>query len=367
MAFIDVLKYRGPEKALVWQWEPEQPSRWGVRREELRIGTQLVVNQSLVAVFVKGGQVADIFGPGTYTLSTKNLPILDRLVSLPFGKQSPFKAEVFFVNKAVVMDTKFSTPAFNMLDPNFRVPIPMQCYGSFAVRAGEARLFLTKLFGNQTVFTSEKMGEYFRGIIIECIKSEIGKVAKEQRINPMELEATVTEVSEKVQPRVAQTLERYGLHLDLFNVEGISIIDDDPRVKKIIEDYQRIYTTDLEERMRLQRRGENMDVFKVERTFDTTEAAAQNMGKSGGDGVVGTMVGLGMAQPLAAGMANMMGSALQQYPYVAQQGAPNASTPTSSNKDEILKTIRDLDALRKAGALTEEEFAEKKKDLLSKI
>ena len=373
MAFIDVLKYRGPENALVWKWEPEEV-RWGSRKEELRLGTQLVVNQSFIAVFVKGGQIADIFAPGTYTLSTKNLPILDKIVAIPFGGQSPFKAEVYYINKAVVMDTQFEIPPFNMLDPNFKVPIPLTCKGSFAVRVGEARLFLTKLFGSLDVLTPSRMKEYFRGIITENIKSSIGKVAKSQKIGPMELEASVSEVAEQITPTIADTLEKYGIRLDLLNIEGISIVDDEPRVKKVIEEYQRIMSDDLAERMRLKRRGENLDVYRTERTFDTTEAAATSLGQGSSDnGIMGTMVGLGLAQPLANTMGNIMHGALGQYPVGQYPGTPYQQQPQQQaqdgnlSKDEILKTIRDLDALRKAGALTDEEFAAKKKELLSKI
>lgn len=370
MAFIDVLKYRGPENALVWKWEPKE-SRWGNRKEELRLGTQLVVNQSFIAVFVKEGQIADIFAPGTYTLSTKNLPILDRIVALPFGNNSPFKAEVYYINKSVIMDTQFMIPSFNMLDPNFKVPIPLTCTGSFAIRVGEARLFLTKLFGSLTVLTPDRMKEYFRGVITENIKACVGRVARSQKLGPMELEASVSEVAELITPAVSATLEKYGVHLEMLNIEGISIIDDDPRVVKVIDAYQQIMSDDLAERMRLKRRGENIDVYRTERTFDTTEAAANSIGQGGDNGVMGTVVGMGMAQPVAGAMANIMQGALMgqipgnpyQQPQIQQ---PQIQQP-STKKDDILKTIRDLDALRKAGALTEEEFAAKKQELLSKL
>ena len=371
MAFIDVLKFRGPEDAIVWKWEPEA-QRWGRRQEELRIGTQLVVNQSFVAVFVSGGRIADIFAPGTYTLSTKNLPILDKLISLPFGGESPFKAEVYFINKSVVMDTRFNLPSFNMLDPNFKVPIPLTCSGSFAIRVGEARQFLTKVLGNLDVFTADRMKEYFRGVITENIKSAIGKIARSQHLGPMEMESAVGDVSEQILPIITATLEKYGVHLEMLNIESISIIDDDPRVAKIIDEYQRIMSDDLAERLRLKRRGENIDVYRTERTFDTTEAAANNLGESGGggNGIVGAVVGMGMAQPMAGAMANVVQGALGQMPlgqHPYQQQPQQPSPNTVQNRENILQTIRELDELHKAGVLTDEEFAAKKKELLSKI
>ena len=98
MAIIDVLKYDGPNNVLVWKWRSDSIfSRGG----ELRFGTQLIVNQSQEVCFVKGGELLDVFGPGTHTLSSKNLPILSKLIGLAFGGNSPFSAEVYFINKSI--------------------------------------------------------------------------------------------------------------------------------------------------------------------------------------------------------------------------------------------------------------------------
>jgi len=355
MAFIDVLKYDGPNNVLVWKWRPQND---GKRQEELRLGTQLVVNLSQQAIFVKGGQIADIFDAGTHTLSTQNLPILANLIGIPFGGRSPFKAEVYYFNKAVAMDNKFGLIPFNMLEPNFRVPIPVTSRGSFAVKIKDTRTFLSQIIGTVPDFEAITLRQYFRGVITENIKTAIVKISREQKLSPLELEAIVVEVSDAVKGIISETLDKYGLHLEMFNIEAISIVDEDPRVKKIVEEYQRLMAQDMEERMRLKRRAENLDVYKIERSFDTTEKAAENLG--GGDGgagsILGTMVGIGMAQPLGNAIGNMMSNI-----------TPNVQQPIQMNKDEVIKLLKDLGELKAAGILTEEEFTEKKKELLSKI
>jgi len=160
MAIIDVLKYDGPNNVLVWKWRPKGG---GSREEELRLGTQLVVNHSQQAVFVKGGQIADIFDGGTHTLSTQNLPILSRIIGLAFGGQSPFKAEVFYFNKSVAMDNKFGLLPFNMIEPNFRVPIPITSRGSFAVKISDANVFLSRIIGTVRDLEAATLTQYFRG------------------------------------------------------------------------------------------------------------------------------------------------------------------------------------------------------------
>jgi membrane protease subunit (stomatin/prohibitin family) len=358
MAIIDVLKYDGPNNVLVWKWRSASNQS---REEELRYGTQLVVNQSQEACFIKGGQLLDVFGPGTHTLSSKNLPLLSGLIGLAFGGDSPFKAEVYFINKSVSMDAKFGLMPFNMLEPNFRVPVPVTSRGSFALAVTDSKVFLNKIVGTVADFETKTLSQYFRGVIVENTKNAITKIAHEQKLSPLELESIVFEVANAVRGLLANTIQDYGLDLRLFNIEAIPIIDDDPRVKKIIEDYQRIMAEDTEERMRFKRRTDNLGVYEVERRYDTQEKVAENMGGGLGEGgnLIGTMIGMQMANPIA----NQMGAIMQGT------SQANANTPanTSDANDEIIQTLKQLGELKAAGILTEDEFAEKKKDLLSKI
>ena len=358
MAIIDVLKYDGPNNVLVWKWRSVSNSD---REKELRLGSQLVVNQSQEVCFIKGGQMLDVFGPGTHTLSTKNLPILSSLIGLAFGGDSPFTAEVYFINKSVSMDAKFGLMPFNMIEPNFKIPIPVTSRGSFALAVSDSKIFLNKIVGTVGDFETRTLSQYFRGVITEATKNAITKIAREQKLSPLELESIVFEVANAVRGLLASTILEYGLELKLFNIEAIPIIDDDPKVKKIIEDYQRIMAEDTEERMRLKRRADNLDVYKVERSFDTSEKVAENMGGGlGGDGgnLIGTMIGMGMVNPIASQMGGIM------------QNNTQASNPTNSSddsNDEIIKLLKQLGELKVAGILTEEEFNEKKKELLNKI
>jgi membrane protease subunit (stomatin/prohibitin family) len=357
MAIIDVLKYDGPNNTLVWKWRSTSNES---REEELRLGTQLVVNQSQEACFVKGGQLLDVFGPGTHTLSAKNLPILSNIIGLAFGGESPFKAEVYFINKSVSMDAKFGLLPFNMMEPNFKIPIPITSRGSFALTVNDSKLFLNRIVGTVPDFETRTLSQYFRGVIVESTKNAITKIAREQNLSPMELESIVFEVANAVKGLLATTLMDYGLDLRLFNIEAIPIIDDDPKVKKIIEDYQRIMSEDTEERMRLKRRSENLDVYRVERSFDTSEKVAENMGGGLGEGgnLIGTMIGMGMVNPIA----NQMGSIMQG----SVAGVNNAASNNHDN-DEVFEDLKKLGELKASGILTDDEFNAKKKELLSKL
>jgi membrane protease subunit (stomatin/prohibitin family) len=310
MAIIDVLKYEGPNDELVWKWTPKNGN--SKRENQLRIGTQLVVNESQEAFMFKGGKLLDAFGPGTHTLTSYNLPFLADIVGGFFGGDSPFTAEVFYVNKALSQDAKWGLLPFNLVEPNFKVPIPITCRGSYSVKVEDSRLFLTQLVGVTKLYNQAELQNMFRGIITESTKDSIWKLSKALELGPLELEYMVKELSNSIQPSIEEAMKNYGIAINLFSVEGISVVDEDPKVKKIVEDYHRIMSEDMEEKLRLKRRAEQLNVYKVERTFDTTEAAATNIGGgeggdgSGTSGILGTMVGLGMAMPLANQVGGMV-------------------------------------------------------------
>lgn len=310
MAIIDVLKYEGPNDELVWKWTPKQGN--SKRENQLRIGTQLVVNESQEAFMFKGGKLLDAFGPGTHTLTSYNLPFLADLIGGFFGGDSPFSAEVFYVNKAVSQDAKWGLIPFNLIEPNFKVPIPITCRGSYSVKVIDSRKFLTEIVGVSKLYNQDNLKKMFRGLITESTKSAIWKLSKDLDLGPLELEFMVSELSKTIHPMVQNAMAEYGLEINFFSVEGITVVDEDERVKKIVEDYHRIMSEDMEEKLRLKRRAEQLNVYKTERTFDTTEAAATNIGGaeggdgSGGSGILGTVVGLGMAMPLANQVGGMV-------------------------------------------------------------
>jgi len=323
MAIIDVLKYEGPNNELVWKWSPENGNF--KRSNQLRIGSQLVVNESQDAFMFKGGKLLDVFGAGTHTLTSLNIPFLADVIGLAFGGDTPFTAEVFYVNKALSQDAKWGLMPFNIVEPNFKVPIPITCRGSYSVKIVDSRKFLTEIVGVSSLYNQLELKKLFRGIITESTKNAIWKLSKDLGLGPLELEYMVKELSNSIQPAVKFAMSKYGLEICFFSVEGISVVDEDERVKKIVEDYHRIMSEDMEEKLRLKRRAEQLNVYKVERTFDTTEAAATNIGGgeggdgSGGSGILGTVVGLGMAMPLA----NQVGGMVQN-----QMNTGNLSDPT---------------------------------------
>ncbi len=157
MALIDRVKYDAENDNLfVWKY----PS------EKLKLGSQVVVNQSQQAIFVKSGEALDVLGPGTHTLSTGNIPLLDKLINLPFGGDTPFTAEIWYVNQTVKRDMKWGTPQpIQLLDPAVGFPISLRAFGKWGVRIDDPRSFVAQLVGSQVDADSEKVHSYFIGEI----------------------------------------------------------------------------------------------------------------------------------------------------------------------------------------------------------
>ena len=125
MALINVIKCEVNNRELIYKF----PS------DDLCLGSQLIVYSGQTAFFVKGGRLLDQFENGTYTLKSENLPLLDKLINLPFGNKSPFKAEVWFVNQLSILDVKWGTPTpIQLEDPKYNIIIPIRSYGQYGLR-----------------------------------------------------------------------------------------------------------------------------------------------------------------------------------------------------------------------------------------
>ena len=143
MAIIEVLKYNGGPDVFAWKYPSEELGTW----------TQLIVNESQEAVLVKEGQILDIFGSGRHTLETANIPLLNKIVNLPFGGRSPFTAEVWYINKAFNLDIKWGTPTpIQIQDPKYGIFVPVRSNGIFGIHIVDSAAFHVKLVGTLRSF-----------------------------------------------------------------------------------------------------------------------------------------------------------------------------------------------------------------------
>lgn len=215
MAIIDRIKFDAPsEEILVWRYPGEQ----------LRLGSQLVVSQSQEAVFVKRGEALDVFGPGTHTLSTGNLPLLHRLVNLPFGGDTPFTAEVWFVNKTVRRDLKWGTKTpIPIIDSVYNYPVNVRAYGRWGLRITDSRSFVTQIVGTLKMTDTARIEEYFIGEIDQKFSDAMAEFFDGQKSSVFQANAQLNELSTFTGSAISRDFGRYGIEIVNFNIERISI------------------------------------------------------------------------------------------------------------------------------------------------
>jgi len=215
VAVVDRIKFDAPsEEILVWRYPGEQ----------LRLGSQLVVSQSQEAVFVKRGEALDVFGPGTHTLSTGNLPLLHRLVNLPFGGDTPFTAEVWFVNKTVRRGLKWGTKTpIPIIDSVYNYPVNVRAYGRWGLRITDSRSFVTQIVGTLKMTDTTRIEEHFIGEIDRKFSDAMAEFFESQKTSVFQANAQLNELSTFTGSAISREFGRYGIEIANFNIERISI------------------------------------------------------------------------------------------------------------------------------------------------
>jgi len=294
--FIDRIKYNGEAEELVWKFP----------YENLSIGAQLIVNQSQEAVFLKGGAICDIFGPGTHTLSANNIPILQRLVNIPFGGNTPFTAEVWYVNKIVRRNLKFGTLApIDLLDPLYNVSVPIRSFGDYGVQITDSSAFLQQMVGTLHLFTTDDIIEQFKGIVVQKLTVCISKFVVQREVTVVKINAHTDEIANFVRDSINEEFAQYGIRITNFNIMGLNFDKEDPNVMKILDAQSEA----------AKRRMEGY-TYQQERQLDVMEAAAGN------EGSAGQMMGAGMGLGMGMGIGGMFGQQMGAMGQVMQQPQP---------------------------------------------
>lgn len=308
MAIIEVVKFNGSPNVFAWKFPNEELGTW----------TQLIVNESQEAILYKGGQALDLFAAGRHTLETANIPILNKIVNLPFGGKSPFTAEIWYVNKAHVLDIKWGTPTpIQLQDPKYKVFIPVRSHGQFGIQIDDSRKFLTKIVGTMAVFDKDTILKHFRGLYLTKVKDAISTYLIKENISVLEINAYLDELSEYLKDRILPALGEYGIRLVNFYVNDISISEDDSSVKKLKDALAKKAEMDIV--------GYN---YIQERSFDTLEGAASNSG-SAQSGLMGAGIGLG----LGAGIGNSFGNQVSGVTQVMNTKQTNLCTKCNTEID----------------------------------
>jgi len=287
---IEVLEWIDPSGDEMIHRVPEQGSA------DFKIGAQLTVRDSQVALFFKEGKLADVFHAGRYTLTSKNLPILTRLLAFPLGFNSPFRTECYFVNTKVFTDAKWGTKrpvAFR--DSKFGL-IRLRGHGAYTFQIVDPVLFLNSIVGRQSIYTTTEIQNYLRDVIVARMNDMLG----ENLSTVLDLPAIYTEMAEQFKQIVRAEFEKYGLKLvDFF----ISSITPPEEVSKMID-----------QKAGMEAVGNLDNYLKFQ--------LAQGLG--GNNQAAGAGAGMGMAAGVGLMMPGMISNSVAQA--AGQQATPALGT-----------------------------------------
>lgn len=300
--------------------------------EDLKLGSHLIVYPGQIAIFVKGGQILQIFKDGTYTIDTENIPLLNKIYNLQYGGVSPFKAEVWFINTISLLDFKWGTPApIQIEDPKYNVIVPIRVHGQYGLKIENPRLFFERLVGNMNVFTTTQIGTYFRSIIVSRLNSLISKTLYADNLSIININTRLDEISEYGRELLKESFTEYGVNLEYFSVASINVDESDPSFVKLKE------IKDSAARINIM----GKDNYQMERSYDVLEIAAGNEG-----GFVSTAVGIGAGLNIGNQIGNMAYQYIYTNPPMNYVQSSSESYHVIANGNQIgpvdLSTIIDL-------------------------
>lgn len=313
LPFIEIIEATTPDpNLLLWKYPDED--------KEIKNGAKLTVRESQAAVFLNEGQLADVFGPGMHTLSTENIPLLSRLKGWKYGFQSPFKADIYFVNTRQFVNNKWGTPApIMMRDPEFG-QVRIRAFGTFDIQIKDLATFFRQYAGSYKTFNIFELQYELR----DFIAPKFGEVLAQQNMSVKDVAGNLTELGNKVTPFLKPYFEQFGIELVTFTISSVTLPEE------VSAHYDKITNMNM---------VNDMDKYT---RFNTANAIGQE----------GTVANQATVNGM---MAGMMMNQMQQ-----QQQPQNAET-------DITARLQKLKSLFDSGLIDEAEYKAKKAELIEKL
>lgn len=291
-------------------------------------GAQLTVRESQVAVLMNEGEFGDVYIPGRHELNTKNMPITTTLKSWKYLFDSPFKVDIFYVSTKQFSNLKWGTSNPVILrDPEFG-QVRLRSFGTFTLRVIEPKKFIKEFAGTQPWVRIESVNEQLRNTIV----SKLSEGLAEAKISVLDLAANFTELGEKLKPVFQKEFDVWGVELCQFYIENVSLPEE---VEKM-----------LDKSTQLNIMKDKLGQFNQMQAGIALENMADNPGA---------------ANTAAIGAGVVLTNMFQQ------PNAGNNATNEAADKQKLVDLLKQLGDLKAQGLLTEEEFNQKKADILGRL
>jgi len=292
---IDVIEWLDDTgDVLVWRF-PDQD-------HQIKNGAKLTVREGQAAVFVNEGQIADVFKPGLYSLTTQNMPVMTTLQSWKYGFESPFKAEVYFVNTRNFLNRKWGTQNPVMMRDTDLGVVRLRAFGTYGIRVIDPGVFMKEVVGTDGCFTADEIEGQLRSMLVSAFTHMLG----ESGIAALDLAANYRTIGEKARTDMEPEFQGYGISLVLFVIENISL---PPEVEKML---------DVRSQM-----GIVGDMGRFTQ-FQTAQAIPEAAASGGAGEFMGMGAGIAMGQQMAGAMTAAVA------PQPATQPGQTSSAPAAA-------------------------------------
>ncbi len=315
--FLDVISYEDKSNKLIVTKFQRQSGN-----NELKRGSKVIVRESQCAVFLKGGQLADILTPGTYSLNTDNMPVLSTLEAFPYLFSSPVISDLYFISTRQFIDNKWATKNPIMKRDNDFNMVRIRAFGKFAFRILDVGIFMREIFGTKGIVMTYDIAQYLSSMVTEAFVATIG----EADMSVLDLAVEYRKLAVSIQEKLNEQTEKIGVQFSEIIIESISLPDE---VEKMIDEQSGVGVA-----------KKDMESFMQYQTARAMRDAAKQKG-----GLAG--LGAGMA------LGNTMARSIDE-----------TTNPSSQHKNKA-EQLRELKSLLDDGILTEEEFNTEKKRVLN--
>jgi membrane protease subunit (stomatin/prohibitin family) len=381
MSILNVIRCDlGQQDYLVWKWQPAEGSTG--RSTQIRLGSSLRVRTGETAVFFysKGGGAPAldfIDGPCDLILETKNIPIISNIIGLAYGGDSPFQAEVFFINKSQATQLRWGIPWFDAFDPRFEdFPVPLALNGAITFQIGDIQKFIN--IQRLENFESSQLTQQIRPQLASAIKANVVTLAVQRGIPLVQIGSKTEEISTLLLSTVNKVIEQFGLSVRNFAIETIELDKESQgfidlmRVTKDLRIRQMETKSDVETRAMVEGQDINLEnlrgtmalnreILRLQQTLQTQTQflpthqlnlqaevgveAARGMGKMGsgnggglgGLGTAAVMMGVGL--PVGAAFGQQMATNINQ---VNNPGIVRPPIPPTVLQIHIIKNGQQL-------------------------
>jgi membrane protease subunit (stomatin/prohibitin family) len=334
--FIDILQWNeDSDGVLAW--------RYPMQDFEIQYGGSLTVRESQLALFINEGKIADQFGPGMYKLTTQTLPVLTYLKNWDKLFESPFKSDVYFFSSRLQLGRKWGTPQpITIRDADFGM-VRLRAFGIYSYRITDPQRFFTEVSGTREQYTVDELEQQLRNMVIATMTSTLGGAS----VPFLDMAANQGLMADKIKEALLPVFERYGLALDNFAVENVSLP----------EELQKAIDT----RISMGMMGD-MAKYTQYQAATAIPLAAQNEGGLAGAGAglgAGVALGQAMGQALNQATAANVGTA----PAAAAAPAP-AAQPAADSPEARLEKLK---GLFDKGLISQADYDSAKSEILKKL